>query len=137
MTRLDQHGWTSKTDSGWTSYDIEVFAPYWSRLRLLTVSEDLEHGKRTFRCRIRSSWSLSAKLVFGAIAIVVMILVASLAQDNPWIWLSLVAIPLALWVIEDERQDYEQAAAAIVDTAAADHDLTRLDSNGARTAAAS
>jgi len=137
LTRLDQQGWSSKTDSGWTSYDIEIFAPHWSRLRLLTVSEDLAHGKKTFRCRIRGSWSLYAKLMFGLLAGAVLFLILSTARNYPWIWFSLVAIPLAVWVIDDERQDYEHALAAIVDTVASDHALTPIDSDGARTAAAS
>jgi hypothetical protein len=130
LTRLDQEGWSSKTDSGWTNYDIEILAPVWSRLKLLTVSEDLETGKKTFRCRMRGTWSLSARLVLVAISAAVLFLILGLAKDFPWVWLSLVAIPLAVWVMDDERREYENGLAAIVDLAAGDQQLTRLDSNG-------
>jgi len=108
LARLEQGGWSARTDSGWTSYDIEVFAHVLSRLRLLTVSEELEQGKRTFRCRIRAGWSLSAKLLFGAITGAALITTLAVAQYWPSVWLSLVLIPLAIWIIEDERQDYER-----------------------------
>jgi glycosyltransferase involved in cell wall biosynthesis/FtsH-binding integral membrane protein len=126
VAKLDEEGWSAKTDSGWTSYDIEIFTPIWSRLKLLTVSEELENGKRTFRCRIRGSWSLPARLLFLAIVAAAVVVVMAMAKENPWTWFSVVAIPLAAWIIDDEQADYQQALARIVDGVAGEQKLKHL-----------
>src|SRR6185503_18345124 len=67
VLRLDEQGWPSKTDTGWSEYDIEIFGSRWSQLQLTTATEDFEGGKRLFRCRLRAFWSLPAKAAFWSL----------------------------------------------------------------------
>src|SRR6185436_2117214 len=62
--RLDQQGWTSKSDTGWSDHDIEVYGSRWSWLRLTNVTESYGVGGRVFRCRLQAGWSLPAKVLF-------------------------------------------------------------------------
>ncbi len=133
LAKLEHLGWSFKADSGWTTYDLEIPAHWWTRLRLTTVSEELDQGKKTFRCRIRGFWSLPAKIVFWAMTIAVVTLVVALAQATPWIWMSLLALPLLGWVLEDERLEYERNLATLLDTVAGEQALTKLDAPASST----
>ncbi len=132
LSKLDQAGWGFRTDTGWTTYDVEIPALFWTRLRLTTVSEELEQGKMNFRCRIRGSWSLAGRIVFGGIAVAVAALILGLATTTPWIWLSLIVLPLIFWGLEEERQEYERALAALIDTVASQQGLASLASHDAK-----
>jgi O-antigen biosynthesis protein len=127
LSKLEQAGWTFKTDTGWTTYDVEIPAHLWTQLRLTTVSEELEHGKMNFRCRIEGFWTLAAKIFAALIFAVVFSLVTLFAEQMPWIWMTLTALPLVCWLLEDERQARERALAAVIDSTAKDQSLTRLD----------
>ena len=99
---LERAGWTIKTDSGWTSHDVEVFAHLWTKLKLTTASEDLELGRRNFRCRIKRAWSLPAQLLMLCALVAVALVTTTFAGELPWIWMSLLLLPVVLWIIEDQ-----------------------------------
>ena len=124
--KLERGGWMFKTDTGWTTHDIEIAAHLWTQLRLTTVSEELEQGKRNFHCRIEGFWSLPAKLLAALAFGVVIVLIWLLAVQMPWIWMALTALPLLCWLLDDEQQAHEQALALLIGEAAEDHSLTRI-----------
>jgi glycosyltransferase involved in cell wall biosynthesis len=126
LARLDESGWRFKTDSGWTNHDVEVLPGAWVRLRLTTASEELEQNRKNFRCRIRSGWSPVAAGVFAIIAIAAISLVATLAVAMPWMWMSLLAIPLVYWLFEDERENAELVLGALIDRVATQEALVRV-----------
>jgi hypothetical protein len=95
-------------------------------LALTTVSEELGQGKKNFRCRIRSAWSLPAKLVFWGVAASVALLIVFLAESFPWLWLSLTALPLVGWIFDEQREEYERSLARLLDTAAQERGLVKL-----------
>jgi hypothetical protein len=127
LSKLDQAGWSIKSDTGWTAHDAEIPVQLWTRLRLATVGEELAQGRRHLRCRIRGSWSLPAKFIFGMVLIAVLSAILTLAQQVPWVWLSLTALPLAAWWFEDEKFTHQAALAALIDTAAKDLALVKLE----------
>ncbi|MBI3853898.1 MAG: glycosyltransferase [Verrucomicrobia bacterium] len=134
LSKLEQAGWSFKTDTGWTTYDVEIPTNLWTRLRLTTVGEELEQHKRTLRCRVRGLWSLPAKLVFGIATSGVLALIAMFAGTNPWMWMSLTALPLIGWWFEDERQEYERALTVLIDAVAREQVLVKLEpTNPAKT----
>ena len=102
MQRLELERWPVRPDTGWEYHDLEVLASPWIRLRLDTVGEDLEKGKKQIRCRFLSQWSLLARTVFGALAVVVVLLLSLLASKIPWIWFSLPSLALLAWYFEAE-----------------------------------
>ena len=126
QTKLERGGWVFKTDTGWTTHDIEIAAHLWTQLRLTTVSEELEQGKRNFHCRIEGFWSLPAKLFATLLFGIVIVLIWRLAHVIPWIWMSLTALPLVCWLLDDERQAHGQALGLLIEEAAKDQSLTRL-----------
>jgi GT2 family glycosyltransferase len=126
LSRLDGVGWKFTTDTGWLSHDVEIPANLWTALRLTTVSEDLELGRKTFRCRIHGRWSVFARLAFLLVAAAVITGIWLLATSNSWSWLALPAIPLTWWVIDDARLQSECALDQLVDLVATEQHLERL-----------
>jgi hypothetical protein len=102
LARLDAASWLVQPDTGWTSHDFEVLHSSWIRLRLTTVAEELEMGKRLFRCRLTSRWSLLARILFGLLAGALLLLIILCARDFPLLWFSLLLLPLLGWFIESE-----------------------------------
>ena len=127
LSKLDQAGWDYKTDTGWTACDVEVPADFWTRLTFTTACEELGQGKRNFRCRIRRFWSLPAKLVFWSTTGAVALLVLCFAGAIPWLWMGLIALPLACWVFDERRRAYECAFAQVLDTVAREQALVKLN----------
>jgi GT2 family glycosyltransferase len=126
LAKLDQAGWTYRPDSGWTAYDVEVHPHIWTRLRLATVSEELEQGKRSFRCRIAANWSLPAKIFLTMAALGSVFAVVILAEPYPWAWMSLVVFPVCLWIIEDEAVREVECLAALIKHASTESSLLEI-----------
>ena len=118
LAKLDRAGWTYRTDTGWTSHDVEVLTHVWTRLHLTTVSEDLGQDKRNFFCRIHASWSLPARILLALTVFGIVLVVTSLVEQHPWAWLSLIVLPLVIWIIEDEALQQRKTLAALVKLAA-------------------
>src|SRR5262245_13565256 len=87
VLRLDQQNWPSKTDTGWSDHDIEVYGSRWSRLQLTTATEDYGGNRRLFRCRLRVYWSLLAKLAFWSFTGFELLIIGIVSQEQPWLWM--------------------------------------------------
>lgn len=127
LERLDQQGWTSKTDTGWNDYDVEILGNRWSRLQLSTVSEELPGGKRLFRCRLTTAWSLGAVLFFWGLLAVELLAIGSLAPREPWLWMLLLSLPMVGWYLEHEKRHLERLITAFLDDVARPIQLSRVD----------
>ena len=126
LIKLERGGWIYKTDTGWTTRDVEIPAHLWTHLRLTTVSEELAQGKANFRCRIESFWTLPAKALALVTFVIVFVSIGFFAKEFPWTWLLLTVLPLVCWVLDDERLAQERALAAVIDSTAEDQSLKRL-----------
>ncbi len=127
LARLNRANWICRTDTGWTPHDLEVLPHLWTRIRLTTVSEDLEQNKRTVRCRIAAHWTLPAKLLFALGALVAVTLISALAEQHPWVWMSLMILPLVFWMIEDETVQQMNAFAELIKLAATERSLVKIN----------
>ena len=127
LAKLEHAGWTYRTDTGWTTHDVEVQPHLWARLRLTTVSEDLEQGKKSFRCRISTNWSLPAKILLALAALGVACLLPSLVEQYPWAWMALMVFPLVVWMVDDEAVQGKRAFAALIKRAATESSLVELN----------
>ncbi len=127
LSKLGEAGWSFRADTGWTVHDVETPAHLWTRLRLTTVSEELEQRQRNIRCRIRGFWSLPAKILCALVAVAVVWFIVAFAEENPWVWMSLIALPLLCWVFDGERQEQEQALAALIDAVAREQSLVKVE----------
>lgn len=126
LSKLEATGWACRTDTGWAGYDIEITANIWTRLRLITVAEELELGRMNLRCRVQGFWTLPAKILCGTAIAAVWWLIHMFAAEAPWVWMSLLALPLVCWFLDEERQVLEYAVATVVDGIAEEEGLVKL-----------
>ena len=104
-----------------------MFSHLWTRLKLTTLSEELGNGRRNLHCRIRSAWSLLAKVLMTCLVLAVTLSIVNFAAVWPWTWMSLVLLPLALWIIDDQAaHDTHLLLTALRDVASEKH-LAQLD----------
>lgn len=129
LSKLEAIGWSCRADTGWAGYDIEITADIWTRLRLITVTEELDLGRKSLRGRIQSFWTLPAKILCGTAIVAVCWLIRIFATETPWIWMSLLAVPLVCWFLDEERQVQEHVLAAVVEGIAREDGLVKLPSS--------
>jgi GT2 family glycosyltransferase len=126
LTRLESEHWPVRTDTGWESHDLEILASGWIRLRLATATEELEMGKRQLRCRLTSQWSFLARVLFGLLAVAVILLVSMFAREIPWVWFSLLLLPLVVWYFEDECAAHKSNLGRLVDAVCETNKMVRI-----------
>ena len=126
LVKLGQEFWQIKPDTGWNDHDVEIFGSRWSRLRLVTVSEELEEGRRVFRCRLQTDWSLRAKIGFWLVLGVELLIIGLLAEVQPWLWMLLLTLPLFGWYLEHEKRTLQRLIARLLDEVAAQQKMIKL-----------
>jgi hypothetical protein len=117
-----------RVDTGWTNHDLEVLPSTWIRLRLTTVTEELEMGKKHFRCRLASRWSLLARILFAMLALALGLGVCLFARAFPGVWFSIVLLPLLGWYLEDESALHKALLARLITNTDCALKMVRLDS---------
>ncbi|SDT89280.1 Glycosyltransferase, GT2 family [Verrucomicrobium sp. GAS474] len=75
---LDAEGWNYTLDTGWTDWDIHIFASRWWNIRLRTITEIYPHGRRLTRVGNFLVGSMFSNIVW--IVLVILGLVFSLTQ---------------------------------------------------------
>ena len=131
LSRLTQDGWPVKPDTGWHTHDAEIVGTPWTRVRLTSVSEELEQGRRNFHLRIASTWSLAARLTFCALLVFLLMTIALFARHFPWIWMLPLVAYVAHWFFQDEKDAVRSAIASVLDESAANAKLVKIPSTDA------
>jgi hypothetical protein len=124
--RLQAERWRVKPDTGYSDYDLEIMGGNWTRLRLTTVSEELEHGRRVFRCRIGSDWTFRSHVLFWISVSGVLAIVGVLAKIQPWLWMLPCLLPVLQLFLEAEKGRSQAEISALLDQVAAEYGLKRL-----------
>jgi glycosyltransferase involved in cell wall biosynthesis len=106
--QLEEAGWLYREDTGWETFDLEIQTDPWTQVRLVTVHEDLELGRRNIRCRFRTAWTARLTLAFWGLVTGMLLVLRSFAGTWPWAWMLLLALPLLLLVLE--HREYHAAA---------------------------
>src|SRR5262249_33664519 len=127
LLRLDQQGWPNKADAGWSDHDVEIFGNRWSSLRLTTVSEDLPAGRKLFRCRLRTVWSLPAIVLFWGVFAFQLLIVGVLARELPWLWMLLLTMPVLGWYLEHEKRNLQRIIAVFLDEVARQRTMLKME----------
>ncbi len=133
---LDEEGWKFSLDTGWTNWDMHVFASRWWNLRLLSMSEIYPQGRRLTRVGNFLNVSTFSSLVGGIILTFSLVTLASLLtqmhpNSAPSIFrtaLGVVAVDsflTALWFIHGLRLRHRLAE--LVEVAAIRAGLQPLD----------
>jgi GT2 family glycosyltransferase len=124
--KLKQYGWPIKADAGWDRHDIEILGNRWSRLRLTTVTEELEQNRRNFRCRIEGTWSLQARITFCLLLGMEALAIGVWARQIPWLWLLPIILPLLYWFLEEEKALVQQELALLLEETAREQDFMKV-----------
>lgn len=130
LRRLDQQGWQNKMDAGWSNYDVEIFGSRWATLQLTTVGEPHTGGRQLLRCRLRTVWSLPAKLAFYSMLAVDLLVVSLVDQYFVWIWFVLINLPVFVWFVLREQCDLQRMIFLMLDSVAKDCGLMRIAPGG-------
>ena len=125
LNRLDRQGWPNKSDVGWSDYDLEIYGSRWSHLQLTTALEHRARGKHLLRCRLRPRWSLAAKVAFGGLAGLELLVLGFAAPWRPWLWLLLLTLPLFAWFLRHEQRTLQSMVVVLLDEIARDWKLAR------------
>ena len=126
LTSLERQGWQFKIDAGWCEYDLEVFGSRWGHLHLTTVAEARDYGKMVIRCRLRTTWSLPAKVTFWAVLGFEMLVIGIVGTDIPWLWLLLLTLPIFAWFLEQEQRDLQRVMSVVLDEVAAQKGFVKI-----------
>jgi hypothetical protein len=124
--RLEAAGFHVRSDSGWSDFDLEIMGNRWSRLRLTTVTEELEQGRRNFHCRMRGKWSVAAAFVFWTIVAVQLLVIGLVAGRLPWIWLLPIALPFVSLLLDHQHQQLKEIIATQLEATARELNLVSL-----------
>jgi hypothetical protein len=127
IAKLRGGSWQTRLDTGWGHYDLEVSKGPWARLRLTSVTEDLEQGKRVYRFRLERTWSARGWLLFGTATGAVLAAIGWLASSIPLVWALLLVPAALLWYLDDEGMGEHAAFQALLDGAASDSGCVRID----------
>ncbi len=131
IEELNPYRCVTRLDSGWSPWDIEVFAHRWTELQLCTVQEDHGSGRRLMRLRYHVQWSKYSILTAG----MMLLMVAATVQTRPFM-ASLIGVALVAGLILAWQRGLHLAAqvAAIVDNAALNMGMIRCFPEAAQTA---
>lgn len=127
IKRLDQKRWPNKADAGWNNFDIEIHGSRWSHIQLLTAEEVLEKGQRIIRCRLRAVWTLLARMAFGGLTGVELVLIGFLGSRFSWLWLLLLTLPMFIGWMRKEQRDLRRVLAVFLDELGRELGLTKLE----------
>jgi glycosyltransferase involved in cell wall biosynthesis len=131
MRRLDRHGWPSRSDVGWSDYDVEIYDTRWSKLQLTSVAEDHARGRQLFRFRLRTRWVLRATLAFWSLVGFEFLLCGFVGAWLPWLWSLLLTLPLFVWYLRHEQRNLQSLIAVFLDEVAKEWKLVKLPPPGA------
>ncbi|MCC7519806.1 MAG: glycosyltransferase [Verrucomicrobiae bacterium] len=129
--RLEQEGWKSSADTGWSNWDYQVYGNRLWQIRVLSLTEEHGDGKRLTRVRLHPSPTVFSRMV--AIPVAVVSFLAWLrfeATTSPQgyrligVWFCAVTLWLAILLLASARLRHR--VAQIVELAAQDLKLATL-----------
>lgn len=126
LQRLDQQGWEVKSDVGWSDFDMEIFGSRWSHLQLATVAEPRGGGKQLLRCRLRMTWSLSAKAALFLMLGFELVVIGFIWHTLWEIWFLLLTVPAFAWYIRHDERDLQRLISVVLDDIAQKNGMTKV-----------
>jgi glycosyltransferase involved in cell wall biosynthesis len=124
--RLDQKGWPKRSDIGWSEYDLEIYGSRWSHLQLTTVAEDHPGNRQMIRCRLQTTWSLAAAILFWSGLSLELLGIGLAGSWRPWSWLLLLTMALAVWLLWRDQRNLRSMIVVFLDELARDHNLKKV-----------
>jgi GT2 family glycosyltransferase len=115
LHRLEEQDWPHRPDAGWSDYDVEIYGTLWCKLQLISVAEDHSSGGQMIRMRLRPRWSLRAATVFWMVTAATLLVIGVVSRFSPWIWLLLLALPAAGWLLSRDKRNLQSMMAVFLD----------------------
>jgi glycosyltransferase involved in cell wall biosynthesis len=124
IERIETLGWSHKTDAGWSDFDVEIYGGRWCKLQLTTVAEG--PGDHTIRCRLRTRWTLPARVGFWALLGLELLVIGVGSAQFRWLWLLLLSVPGLLWWLSRRQHDLRRIVAVFLDKVAEQLKLKKI-----------
>ncbi|MBE7500579.1 MAG: hypothetical protein HS113_09795 [Verrucomicrobiales bacterium] len=126
LERLAREGWPHRADAGWGEWDLEVDGSRWSKLRLVTVSEQTDESQQRLRCRLATCWTLPATLGFWGLTGAGLVTTAALGGEGLWALLPL-AVPAGVaWRFARDQRSVRRVLAVVLEEVAESLGIRRL-----------
>lgn len=132
LGRLKERRLEARTATEWSQHDLEVANGPWARLWLSTVTEDLSEGRKILQGRLRTAWTLGARLVFGMALAAVVLATGVLAGQTEWVWMAPLVLPLVYYHFENEGRRLERMVTAAMLETGGRFGLTRVGDDNRR-----
>jgi GT2 family glycosyltransferase len=126
LAKLEAEGWQSKPDNGWSDYDVEIYGSRWSSLQLTTATELYPESRQLFRCRLKTAWSLPARVAFGAALAFELLVIGFVSPVFPYIWMLLLTLPALAWFFAQEQRNLQCLMLVFLDEVAKSRNLIKL-----------
>ncbi len=99
---LEEEGWKFSLDTGWTNWDMHIFASRWWNLRLRSMTEIYPHGRRLTRVGNFMNVSTFSSLVIGLLLTFSLVTMLTRTSTSLYV-LGVVSILALLWFIHGLR----------------------------------
>lgn len=129
LARLERHNWSHRADIGWSEFDVEIHGTPWCNLQLTTVVVPARSDQHLLHGRLRATWSLTARLAFGALLAVEVLLLGWLGPRWPWLWLMLLSLPFAGWFLFRQKRRLQSIVVVFLDELAEELGLIKVRSD--------
>jgi len=125
LARLERAGWPSRSDAGWSEYDLEVYGARWSYLQITTAAEEHSQGRQMVRFRLSPRWTFQARAALYGICGVLALVLSLLAENHRWLWGTLLLLPLFVWLLRRQQRSLQSRVAVLLDQFARENGMQR------------
>jgi len=95
-------------------------------LQLATVAEDHPSDRQMVRCRLRTTWSLTARIAFWSLSALELLAIGSLPSWRPWSWLVLLTLGGLVWFFMRDRRNLQSVVTVMLDELAKEQGLVKI-----------
>ena len=126
IERLDRQGWSNRSDIGWSEFDVEIYGTRWCSVQLTTVAEDHPRGRQLIRCRLRSGWSLLARVAFWSLLGVEMLVIGLFLRWPAGLALVLFTLGVSAYFLRGQKRHLQSLVIVFLDELATTMNLLKV-----------
>jgi hypothetical protein len=93
---------------------------------MATVAEPHAGGKQLLRCRLRTAWSLSAKVALCGILGFELVLIGFIWHTLWQIWFLLLTVPAFAWYVIHDQRDLQRLISVVLDDIAQKNGMIKI-----------
>jgi O-antigen biosynthesis protein len=123
LAALEDEGWSYSTDTGWKTWDIQIYGSFWWGIRLATVTE--YHGGPKCLTRAQLSTHMVATTFLVNLALIAVLVYRQFLEPGSDLWLWIPYVILLAFLLQRARR-LKKRVADLVGAAAQRCGFTRL-----------